>query len=94
MWTSPGPSILSIAVVRGIGLLRQRQLPHHSSIPGLPATVPPPHPVNDGNLLLPAVLLAEGAQPGEEEDNSSRIHRDTSSLSPLPGSAEPAPCTQ
>lgn len=53
-------------------------------------------PIRDGYFLLPAVLLAEGAEPGEEEDGSSpgRVHRDASSLSPPPGSAEPAPHTQ
>lgn len=55
-----------------------------------------PLPLSDGYLLLPAVLLAQGAKPGEEEEDSTpgRVQRDTSSLSPPPGSAEMAPCTQ
>lgn len=55
--------------------------PHCSAHQGLPATLP--SPISDGYLLLSAVLLAKGAEPGEEEDDSSprRIHRDTSSLS-------------
>lgn len=59
--------------------------PYCSAHQGLPATLP--SPISDGYLLLSAVLLAKGAEPGEEEEDSSprRVHRDTLSLSPRLG---------